>query len=130
METKRPFARVAGWAALWCAVAALALFLVPVFVKPSPAAQPSAFALALVTLSALGVFACLLAAFSCGVIALCGVRKHGRRGIFAPALCGLGLAVAMLVPVVWGMVSGFAEHARQAKAREAGTPPVTPVRPK
>lgn len=126
METKRPFVRVAGWAALWCAVAALALILVPVLAKPAPAAQPSAFALALVTLSALGVFACLLAALLFGVIALCGVRKHGRQGILAPAVCGLGLALAMLVPVVWGMASGFAEHARQVKARESRVPTVSP----
>lgn len=128
METKRPFARVASWAAVWFAVAALVLLVVVTVAKPPAAAQPSAFALAMNSLLALGVFGCLLAAFGCGVLALCGVRKHGRNGILAPALCGLSLAVAMLVPVVWVMVSGFAQHNNQVKARE-GTPPVVAPAP-
>jgi hypothetical protein len=127
METKRPFARVASWSALWFATAALILLLLVIVTaaKPPAAVQPSAFALAIPSLLALGVFACLLTAFGCGVIALCGVRKHGRNGILVPALCGLGLAVAMLVPVLW---VGFAQHNNQVKARE-GTPPVVAPAP-
>jgi hypothetical protein len=131
METKRPFARVAGWAAWWLAVAAVTAAVVTALVKPPPeVSQPSAFELALLTLSALGVFACLLASLLCGAVALWGVRQHGRRGILAPALCGMALAVAMLVPVVWGMFSSFAVQARQVKASEATTLPVVPARPK
>jgi hypothetical protein len=126
METKRPFARVAGWAALWLSVAAVAAAVVTACLKSSQSSQPSVFAMALVSLSALAVFVCLLGSLGCGIIALWGVRKHGRQGILAPALCGLGLTVAMLVPVVWGMVSGFAEQARQVKAREGTTPVVAP----
>ena len=122
METKRSFARVAGWAALGLAVGAIAAAVVAAYFKSAQSSQPAVFAMALISLLALGAFGCLLASLLCGVIALWGVRKHGRQGILAPALCGLGLAVAMLVPVVWGMISGFAEQARQVKAREVVVP--------
>jgi uncharacterized BrkB/YihY/UPF0761 family membrane protein len=122
MEKKRPFARIAGWAALWLSVAAVAAAVVTAYLKSSQSSQPSVFALALISLSALAVFLCLVASLCCGFIALWGVRKHGRKGILAPALCGLGLTLAMLVPVVWGMIAGFAEQSRQVKAREVAAP--------
>jgi len=129
METKRPFARVAGWLALWLAVAAVLLSLVPVITQPARAEMPAAYGLALVTLMALGVFVCLVASVLCAIVALCGVRKHGRQGILAPAVVGLVIAVLMLIPVLVGMVSGFAETSRPAKARDGATNQSTISRP-
>ena len=121
MESKRPFARVAAWLALWLAVAAVVLFLVPIVTRPTQAAMPAAYGLALVTLLALGVFVCLVASLLCAIVALWGVRKHGRKGILAPAVAGLAIAVLMLIPVLLGMASGFADSARPAKARDGAT---------
>ena len=126
MESKRPFARIAGWAALWLALGAVALFLFPILTKPMQSTMPAAFALALVTLSALGVFVCVLASLCCGVIALSGMRAHGRKGILGPAASGLTVAGLMLVPILIGMSSGFAEHSRLVRAREV-TPRPQPV---
>ena len=127
MESKRPFARVAGWAALWLALAAVVLFLFPILTKPMQSSMPSTFAMALVTLSALGVFVCVLASVLCGIIALSGMRVHGRKGILGPAAGGLALAGLMLVPILIGMSSGFAEHSRLVRAREATPTPPPPV---
>ncbi len=129
MESKRPFARVAAWLALWLAVAAVVLFLVPVVTRPTRAAMPAAYGLALVTLLALGVFVCLIASLLCAIVALCGVRKHGRKGIMALATAGLVIAVLMLIPVLVGMASGFAESVRPAKARDGATNRSTTPRP-
>jgi len=129
METKRPLARVAAWLALWLAVAAVVLFLVPVVTRPTRAAMPAAYGLALVTLLALGVFVCLVASFLCAIVALCGVRKHGRKGILAPAVAGLVIAVLMLIPVLIGMASGFAEASPPVKARGGTTNQFTTPRP-
>ncbi|MEY2410838.1 MAG: hypothetical protein QOF48_3508 [Verrucomicrobiota bacterium] len=132
MATKRPFARVAGWAALWLSLGAAVLFLVPILTKPMQATMPAAFAMALVTLCALGVFFCVVLSVLCGVIALCGMRTHGRNGVLGPAAGGLTLAGLMLIPILAGMASGFAEHSRLVRARER--PPVVgssnqPARP-
>lgn len=129
METKRPFARVAAWLALWLAFAAVVLFLVPIVTQPMRASMPAAYGLALVTLLALGVFVCLVASLLCAIVALCGVRKHGRKGIMAPATAGLVIAVLMLIPVLVGMASGFAESARPAQARDGATNQLTTPRP-
>lgn len=142
MEPKRPFARVAGWAALWLSLAAVMLFIVPVVTKPIQATLPAAYAMAFVTLSALGVFGCVVASLICGIIALDGIRTHGRKGVLGPAAGGLTLAGLMLIPILIGMASGFSEHSRLVKAREAtpsppsasltptSPPPVSPVPPK
>jgi hypothetical protein len=129
METKRPFARVAASLALWLAFAAVVLFLIPLVTQPTRAATPSAYRLALVTLMALGVFVCLVGSVLCSLVALCGVRKHGRKGILAPAAAGLVIAVLMLIPVLLGMASGFAESSQPAKARGGVTNQSTTPRP-
>jgi hypothetical protein len=121
METKRPFARVAARLALWLPVAAIVLFLVPIFIQSLRASMPEAYGISLVTLLALGVFACLVVSVLCAIVALFGVRKHGPKGILAPAVAGLVIAVLMLIPVLFGMASGFAESARSAKARDGTT---------
>jgi xanthine/uracil permease len=121
METKRPFARVAASLALWLAFAAVVLFLIPLVTQPTQAATPSAYRLALATLMALGVFVCLVASVLCSLVALLGVRKHGRKDILAPAVVGLVIAVLMLIPVLFGMASGFAERSPSAKARDVVT---------
>ena len=121
METKRPFARVAAWLALWLALAAVVLFLVPLITQPTRSSLPAAYGLALVTLLALGVFVCLVASVLCATVALCGVRKHGRKGILVPALAGLAIAVLMLSPVVSGIASGFAKSSPPVKARDGAT---------
>ena len=127
METKRPFARVAAWLALWLAFAAVVLFLVPIVTQPTRAAMPAAYGLALVTLMALGVFVCLVTSVLFAIVALCGVRKHGRKGILAPAVTGLVIAVLMLIPVLLGMASGLAEASRSANARDGATnQPIAP----
>ncbi len=129
METKRPFARVAAQLALWLAFAAVVLFVIPVIAQPTRAAMPTAYGLAIVTLLALGVFVCLVASVLCATVALCGVRKHGRQGILAPAVAGLVLAVLMLIPVLLGMASGFAQSSPPVKAREGATNHSTIPRP-
>jgi len=121
MVTKRPFARVAAWLALWLAFAAVVLFLVPILTQPTRSGMPAAYGLALVTLMALGVFVCLVGSLLFALAALCGVRKHGRKGILAPATAGLVIAVLMLIPVLFGMAAGFAESSRSAKARDGAT---------
>ena len=126
MESKRPFARVAGWGALWLALAAVGLFLVPILTKPMQSSMPAAYSMAIVMLSALGVFVCVLASIICGLIALAGIQVHGRKGILGPAAGGLTLAGLMLVPILAGMSSGFAEHSRLVRAREI-TPTPPPV---
>lgn len=125
METKRPFARVAGWAALWLSLGAVLLFLIPVLTKPVQAAMPAAYAMALVTLCALGVFVCVVASVLCGIVALHGMREHGRRGVLGPAAGGLTLAGLMLVPILLGMASGFSEHSRLVRARELRPAPAS-----
>jgi hypothetical protein len=142
METKRPFARVAGWAALWLSLAAVVLFIVPIVTKPMQAAMPAVYAMAFVALSALGVFVCVVASLLCGIVALCGIRANGRKGVLGPAAGGLTLAGLMLIPILIGMASGFSENARLVKAREAprlptpaslnptSPPPVSPVPPR
>jgi hypothetical protein len=72
------------------------------------------------------VFVCVLASVFCGVIALSGMRVHGRKGILGPAAGGLTVAGLMLVPILIGMSSGFAEHSRLVRAREV-TPKPQPV---
>ena len=121
METKRPFACVAARLALWLALAAALLFLVPIITRPTRAEMPAAYGLALVTLLALGVFVCLIASVLFAAVALCGVRKHGSKGILAPAAAGLVIAVLMLIPILFGMASGFAEVSRSANARDGTT---------
>jgi hypothetical protein len=129
METKRPFACVAGWLALWLAVAAVVLFLVPMVTQPTRASMPAAYGIALITLAALGVFGCLVGSVLCAIVALVGVRKHGHTGILAPAVAGLVIAVLMLIPILLGMASGFTESARSAKARDGATNQSTTPRP-
>jgi|GEM_PF-6732471 hypothetical protein len=131
MEPKRPFASRAGWLALWLAWAAVMLCLVPVVTKPWRASMPDAYGLTLVTLASLGVFLCLVVSVVCGVLALFGIRKHGRKGILAPALAGLVIATLMLIPVLLGMASGFAEAAGSSpvKARAGTTNHTTTTRP-
>jgi amino acid transporter len=129
MESKRIFARVAAWLALWLAIAAVVLFIVPIVTQPTRAAIPAAYGLAIVTLLALGVFVCLVASLLCAIVALWGVRKHGRTGILAPAVAGLVVSMLMLIPVLIGMASGFAQSARPAKARDGTTNQFTNSRP-
>jgi len=114
---------------LWLAFAAVVLFLVPIITQPTRASMPAAYGLALVTLFALGVFVCLVASVSCAIVALCGVRKHGRKGILAPAVTGLVISVLMLVPIGFGMASGFADASRAVQARDGATNQPTTPRP-
>ncbi len=56
-----------------------------------------------------------LAGFLCGVVALFGIRRHGRKGILLPALIGIFLSSLLLLFVVtnfWGAYS-------QAKSPQA-----------
>ena len=129
METKRPFAQVAARLALWLAFAAVVLLVIPIITQPTRAAIPAAYGLAIVTLLALGVFVCLVASVLCAIIALFGVRKHGRQGILAPAVAGLVLAVLMLIPVLLGMASGFAQSSSPVKARDGATNQTTIPKP-
>ena len=138
MEPKRPFARVAGWVALWLALAAVGLFAVPFITRPMQNTMPAAYAMTLVTLSALGVFLCVIGSLISGIVALSGMRVHGRRGILGPAAGGLAVAGLMLIPIIMGMASGFAEHSRLIKAREVTRPaasqgptaPTAPIAPR
>lgn len=125
MDTKRPFSRVAGWAAFWLAMAALVLFIVPILTRPMQTTIPAAFAMTLVTLCALGVFVCVVASVLCGVVALLGMKENGRKGTLGPAASGLMLSGLMLIPIVIGMASGFAENSRLVHAREIKPAPVS-----
>ena len=121
METKRPFARVAGWVALWLALGAIVFFFLAILFRSMESSMPAAYAMTLVSLSALAVFGCVVAALACGIVALSGMRKHGRKGVLVPAASGLTLAGLMLVPILISMASEFSGHARLVKAREVHT---------
>jgi hypothetical protein len=51
----------------------------------------------------------------CGIAALAGVRKHGRRGILIPALIGSTLCLGMLALGTYGFVSSFMASRYQAR---------------
>jgi hypothetical protein len=133
MESKRPFARRAAWFALWLAFAAVALCLVLVVTKPLRAPMPTAYELTVVSLSSLGVFLCLIVSVLYGLVALCGIRKHGRKGILAPAVTSLVIATLMLIPILLRMASEFAESSPPSsspvKARDGATNQAATPRP-
>lgn len=58
----------------------------------------------------------IVAAFVAGLVALCGVRAYGRRGILAPAVWGLFLSGIMIVGGV--AAAGFTRTANAQVARE------------
>lgn len=52
----------------------------------------------------------------CGVIALFGIGRHGRKGILIPALVGIGICGALLAGVAVSFWSAF-RHASDPQAR-------------
>jgi len=66
-------------------------------------------------------FVVMLVGVALGVIALFGIRKHGTRGILAPAL--VGMAINGLLVFIF--VTNFL--AARARARRAATTAVSPV---
>lgn len=114
MDTKRPFASTAARASAGFAVGALALSVVVWYLERTGlTGVPEVYGRALVTLSALGVCACLLVSSAMGVMALCGVRTHGRPGILAPAMIGLTLSGFMLLPILLKFGADMAAQARE-----------------
>lgn len=116
------------------AVGALLLFVVSVLAHGWAAGSSEVYGRAFVTLCALGVCVSLLVSLACGVAALCGLQRHGRSGILAPALLGLILTGLMLFPILRSLHSGMAAQAREPGSVPATTtttaPPLTPpVRP-
>ena len=57
-----------------------------------------------------------LIGFVLGVIALFGIRRHGRKGILAPALTGLGINGFLLLVWVTNFLAGYA-RARAARGQ-------------
>ncbi len=105
--------------------------------SPEPSAKPPAAAFAYqaaraswiapLVVSALFVFAhqiaagvplelialvLIVAAICLGIAALFGIRKHGRKGILAPALVGLILNGLLLFIFITNFVAARAQHTR------------------
>jgi predicted membrane protein len=53
----------------------------------------------------------IVAGICLGIAALFGIRKHGRKGIFAPALAGLILNGLLLFIFITNFVAAKAQHA-------------------
>jgi hypothetical protein len=75
----------------------------------------------------LGIVALLLltAGFTCGIVALFGVRRYGARGILAPAIVGLLFNVAWVALVVSVVLPAISRARAIAAARRV--PPPAPI---
>lgn len=114
------------------AVGALLLFVVSVLAHGWASSSSEVYGRAFVTLCALGVCVSLLVSVACGITALCGLQRHGRSGLLAPALLGLILSGLMLIPILRSLQSEMAAQAREpglVPATTTGAQPTPPVRP-
>jgi hypothetical protein len=64
---------------------------------------------AVLDLIALGL---IVVGISCAVVALCGIRKHGTKGILGPALVGIVLNGLLLFIFITNFIAARAAHAR------------------
>lgn len=73
----------------------------------------------LIDIAVLTYFLAVVLSLILGTVALCGVRKHGKKGILIPSLFGVSVSGLIILFFGAALIAGFMEFKEETRQRQA-----------